>query len=255
MSPELLNIVRAVKNPAIAVFLHAGATHGKWFAMSVPASSKMSPGIQWQDLGLSTPKSIDAFIGKLKGIAGAVDFRFSSDGETDEPTLLFLVNRDVVESLSPVESAPVRRSSSLLTPKATRFDEFWAVYPRRDNKKKAMQIWAANGLDNIADQIIADVESRVGVTWTSVKYIPMPTTYLNGERWNDESPSEAGDTGLLLAKSLGDITAKPKKDAFDSVDDSLGIRTLPVLNISDLRKKDRADDDTQSVDDMGMRIL
>lgn len=68
------------------------------------------------------------------------------------------------------------------------FDEFWAAYPRKENRLKAMKIWQSHNLDEKADVIIADVLARRAnhKQWQSKEFVPMATTYLNGERWNDE---------------------------------------------------------------------
>lgn len=71
-----------------------------------------------------------------------------------------------------------------------RFEEFWQAYPRKENKKKALEIWKRKKLVEKADVIIADVKLRS----TSHKswlegIIPHATTYLNGSRWEDEITS------------------------------------------------------------------
>jgi len=68
-----------------------------------------------------------------------------------------------------------------------RFPDFWAVYPTKRNKKKAREIWKRKRLDKRADELIQDVQRRIAKDsqWKG-GYIPLPTTYLNGERWEDE---------------------------------------------------------------------
>lgn len=72
-------------------------------------------------------------------------------------------------------------------PQAARFEEFWAGYPVKKEKKGARAKWIAKRLDERADEIIADVKARISKDdqWRR-GFIPHPTTYLNGERWNDE---------------------------------------------------------------------
>lgn len=69
-----------------------------------------------------------------------------------------------------------------------RFDEFWAVYPRKNDVKAARKAWHRYKLDDKADMIIADVLNRRenDLQWQTKEYIPYGATYLNGERWNDE---------------------------------------------------------------------
>jgi len=70
---------------------------------------------------------------------------------------------------------------------ATRFDEFWAAYPKKVAKKACRDKWRAKGLDRMADRIIDDVRRRCREhrPWLE-GYIPNPLTYLNQERWEDE---------------------------------------------------------------------
>lgn len=69
-----------------------------------------------------------------------------------------------------------------------KFDEFWAVYPRKEHKKRCRQIWNRQHLEFMADKIITDVLERRSRhdRWQNREYIPMPSTYLHGEYWNDE---------------------------------------------------------------------
>lgn len=69
----------------------------------------------------------------------------------------------------------------------SRFDEFWKAYPRKENKKKAHALWVRRGFDRKADVIIRDITSPLRTAlWHDKQYVPHPTTYLNGERWDDE---------------------------------------------------------------------
>jgi|GEM_PF-1232070 hypothetical protein len=69
-----------------------------------------------------------------------------------------------------------------------RFDDFWNAYPRKQAKQAAIKSWIKNKLDNIADLIIGDVIKRKAndAQWKVKTYIPLPASYLNGERWQDE---------------------------------------------------------------------
>jgi hypothetical protein len=80
------------------------------------------------------------------------------------------------------------------------FDEFWKLYPRRDAKKRARSAWmnltvknqraAIDALPHHVQFWIADGRTR--------KTTPLPTTWINGERWNDELDSvddPGGDDG------------------------------------------------------------
>ena len=70
------------------------------------------------------------------------------------------------------------------------FDEFWAVYPKKRKKKTALDIWRRKKPD--ASVLIADVRARLAGDKQWLKgFVPDPTTYLNGERWNDDMGESA----------------------------------------------------------------
>lgn len=69
------------------------------------------------------------------------------------------------------------------------FDDFYAAYPRKEKRKEAHAAWLKHKLDKLADEIIEDVRQRQikHVPWLQGReFIPLPSAYLNGERWNDE---------------------------------------------------------------------
>jgi len=66
------------------------------------------------------------------------------------------------------------------------FDTFWNNYPKKTDRKRALVSF--NKLSKInADSATKDCKVRF--VETEKRYIPNPTTYLNGERWNDELPN------------------------------------------------------------------
>lgn len=78
-----------------------------------------------------------------------------------------------------------RKKTAIAIP--SRFEEFWNVYPIKKNKKKANEIWQRKKLDEKADFIIAHIVNRKerDQQWKD-GFIPHATTFLNGERWDDE---------------------------------------------------------------------
>ena len=68
------------------------------------------------------------------------------------------------------------------------FNEFWRIYPRKDGRKKAYAIWQRKKLNNIFPSIREDLQNR---TWNGDRYTPLPATYLNQERWLDETKGES----------------------------------------------------------------
>jgi len=68
------------------------------------------------------------------------------------------------------------------------FDEFWEAYPRKEKKKAAYLLWMKNGLTAKAEKILMDIHDRRSRhdRWNDLAYIPLPTTYLYNEQWEDE---------------------------------------------------------------------
>ena len=68
------------------------------------------------------------------------------------------------------------------------FESFWEIYPKHQDKKKAKQKFLKLCKDEKKYQEIMQGLRNVLPVWAKkdTKYIPMPTTWLNGERWNDE---------------------------------------------------------------------
>lgn len=71
----------------------------------------------------------------------------------------------------------------------TRFAEFWGLYPKKTEKKKAEAKWNRLGI-KIQDTILADLPKRKACDQWKRGFVPNPMTYLNGERWNDDIPAE-----------------------------------------------------------------
>lgn len=74
--------------------------------------------------------------------------------------------------------------------KSDLFEKFWNTYPKkRDKKKAAVAFSRIKNLPAIFDNIMQSLEQqKKSKQWQSDggQYIPYPTTWINGERWNDE---------------------------------------------------------------------
>jgi hypothetical protein len=67
------------------------------------------------------------------------------------------------------------------------FDEFYSLYPRKAARKDCLAKWIKSSYEDIGETIVNDVKERIKREYTSnKKFILIPSTYLNGERWNDE---------------------------------------------------------------------
>jgi len=64
------------------------------------------------------------------------------------------------------------------------FDDFWKEYPNKANKKKARTSF--DRLTKTKQKLaIEDIKTRF-IDIDNVRYVPHATTYINGERWEDE---------------------------------------------------------------------
>ena len=69
----------------------------------------------------------------------------------------------------------------------TGFESFWNSYPRKEGKKRSMGIWSRKKPP--LSEILAFIEkAKATDRWKKNhgQFIPQPTTFLNGERWNDD---------------------------------------------------------------------
>lgn len=86
-----------------------------------------------------------------------------------------------------------------------RFDEFWAAYPRKEGRKDAAKAWVK--LKPTAD-LLATILAALALQSKTPKwlekggqFIPYGSTYLNGERWNDQVPTVTQD--VVVAGAFG----------------------------------------------------
>ena len=72
------------------------------------------------------------------------------------------------------------------------FDDFWKVYPKHQGKAAAKKAWNTLAPDeNLQSTILSAVERqrKNNPSWLEEngKFIPMPSTWLHGNRWEDET--------------------------------------------------------------------
>lgn len=94
---------------------------------------------------------------------------------------------DFLEDAAP---KPRRRKPSTLTKtQETRFNAFWAVYPRKVSIGDAEKAWAKIEPDEeLAERIINAVETAKAFDsrFREIRYTPHPATWLNGREWENQ---------------------------------------------------------------------
>lgn len=68
------------------------------------------------------------------------------------------------------------------------FNEFWAVYPRKVNKVNAFKAFKKVCKDRKMLDVLIDAvkEHKKTEQWKTTKLIPHASTWLNGQRWEDD---------------------------------------------------------------------
>lgn len=95
---------------------------------------------------------------------------------------------------TPFSSSPHLLNTSTADPRVgDPFDEFWSAYPRKVKKPFARKAWDRAIKSNADPRTVIDAVPRHAAHWrntgTDIKYVPHPSTWLNGECWNDDLPA------------------------------------------------------------------
>ena len=73
--------------------------------------------------------------------------------------------------------------------KSKLFDSFWKAYPRKSNKGFAKKVFDKLKVDqDLLNKMLQALALQTRTVWKDKdqQYIPHPSTWLNGERWEDE---------------------------------------------------------------------
>jgi hypothetical protein len=65
------------------------------------------------------------------------------------------------------------------------FDEFWKIYPRKEGKKKAMELWKKL---KVSPELFEQIKRHISIAFNGrdKNYIPHGDAYVRNERWLDE---------------------------------------------------------------------
>jgi len=103
------------------------------------------------------------------------------EGERDEQT---------AEKVQVTKAPKKKASTQPNTAYTTGFEEWWTTYPsdRRREKVDAFATWSRRGLESRTAELVAKLQRLWEVEWQykESRYIPLPTTYLNKSRYEDE---------------------------------------------------------------------
>lgn len=72
------------------------------------------------------------------------------------------------------------------------FIKFWELYPRKDDKKNAYEVWCAGDLDSKIGLAISKIKVYANdVKDSEKKWIKLPSSWLNAQDWNDIEPEQS----------------------------------------------------------------
>lgn len=149
------------------------------------------------DLRVSAGQTVNGLPGD--GVSGAGSAGAGSPGDLEVLEVEVLEKRKNTTSKTSTSSSPAAPSDGLFaeldapskpaSPAAVEalFEEFWTAYPRKTDKKKARDAWGrkvkANDPRELINAAARYAQSRRG---EDPRFTAHPSTWLNGERWNDE---------------------------------------------------------------------
>ena len=80
----------------------------------------------------------------------------------------------------------------------TLFGSWYLEYPRKESKQKAREAWSRVKNRPTLDTLLTTLAwQKKSEQWTKEggKYVPLPATYINARKWEDEPTQQAGDPG------------------------------------------------------------
>ena len=88
--------------------------------------------------------------------------------------------------------------------KAHLFEVFWRAYPRKTNKVFARKSFMKMEVDHelVRTMIQAIKKQEKSEQWKNPQFIPHPSSWLNGHRWEDETDEAGPLSGYELLKKL-----------------------------------------------------
>lgn len=144
------------------------------------------------------------------------------------------------------------------------FEDFWNLYPKKKDKKDAKKIWDRLKLWKIAPLIIEKLSLQIEKEeqWKDPQFIPLPSTYLRGSRWEDEItppkltqnhetsepkiPTSIPDK-TLFSMFLGGIAADIKHGMIDR-------DKIPKISIEEWKENGFGADHTAYLKKLGVQI-
>ena len=110
-------------------------------------------------------------------------------GDTDKSDIPRVRESEELSLLSAEADDKPVRSKPLDPVYSEAFLNFWKEYPRKTGKGAVWKVWKRDKLDRLIEQILNSLSiQKKSYQWTkdNGEYIPLPLTYCNQRRWEDE---------------------------------------------------------------------
>jgi hypothetical protein len=87
------------------------------------------------------------------------------------------------------------------------FENFWKVYPRKIGKGKVRGMFLKLNQSLMPKILQTVVMEKTSSQWQDPKFIPLPATWINPERWDDElsTPTIEQEVKALMAANPKDV--------------------------------------------------
>lgn len=165
-------------------------------------------------------------ISKARAAAGAIGG--TANGNKEKQTEANGIKPKQTEAKSPKEKEKEKEKENKkendlrAREEAERFDRFWTAYPRKENKQKALAAFLKLHPDEttLAAMLAAIERQKASDQWQEDggRYIPHPTTWLNGRRWEDEPPKATGKaTQTVIAQQYSQRDYSGQEESVDEM--------------------------------------
>jgi len=170
------------KNKANGRHLHDGRY---WTYNSAKAFTKLFPYASQQQIQRALKRLEDAGMMKI-GNYNSNPYDHTKWYSVEIIDSSNLINREVK---SDQQSSTYINTDTIVGQGNPLFDTFWKAYPKKTNKECAKRVFAKLRVDQpLLDKILHSLSIQVRTIWKDkdAQYIPHPSTWLNGKRWEDE---------------------------------------------------------------------
>jgi len=166
--------------------------YAMWQRIDRPSKSLLPPPPEVPDDSPTPPRIFDESSPSTRPQVKLTEEKLTEEKVTE----VSRAERDAPAAHDP-DSEPVPLSKASNRRHEQTFEAFWAVWPKREGKAKALASWLRLKPKPESVQAIIEAISRhqVAKNWAreNWRYCPLPATWLNERRWDDELPEVSDD--------------------------------------------------------------